>query len=412
MPSCEGQIFLKRWLLPAAALLGYLYWAMKKTLPRLVPPVLWLVVLALMAGCAPSARQIKPARPAEPYTGPRARLVVAPFKSKAANASNRLAEGLADMVTSALFAADRFILLDREALDEAAREQKLLEEQARLLGAELILTGEITAFSPDHLGAGGFILGLVTLGGSVYARTQMKDFPLIAASYLEAELALELKILDAATGRVVAQGAVEAESYDFGGGVLIYIRDLDIPVVLGGFSGTATERVLRLAVNEVVAFMVEKAPAEYLRHRDGPPGRSLLVQARPIEIKRLRPKIGRRRAAVIDNEADFLAEIRAVDPTYPGRPPAIDFGRESVLVVTSETGRGGCRVGLEKVVDRGERLEAIIGRSCLKPKELTPAWPGQDQASAANRPAPEKMITARFYAIPKPNKEVIVTWRD
>lgn len=383
---------------------------MNRRLKNTLSALLVILVIVGLTGCGPTARQIKTYRPGEPYTGPQARLVVAPFTSRAPAASDRLAEGLSDMVTTALFATHRFILLDRENLGPADLELDRLRVRAQRLGAQLILTGAITEFNPDHLGPGGMILGAVTVGGSIIARSQWRDFPIMAASYLEADLSIDLKIIDVATGRVVAAEAVRAQSYQMAGGALIWVRQVGVPVVLGGLAGTAVEKAIRAAVAEVVGWLVEKTPPTYLCATDSPPKGETLVAWRPLSITPRLPRPRGRMATVVNNAGDLLIQIRAADPGYRGNPPVVDFSRDSVLVIGLDRPVPGCGEGLAKLVDRGPYLEAVIVRSCVRPEDLSPelktAPPGHPARTVLSQPG------ALYYLIPKPNKEIRFTWRQ
>jgi curli biogenesis system outer membrane secretion channel CsgG len=91
--------------------------------------------LAVLGGCAelmqPTARVTSAAGPdiqqatLEPYDGPKARIAVSRFVVKAAKAYGAIGDGLADMLATALFQSNRYVVLERQALSDVLAEQDL-----------------------------------------------------------------------------------------------------------------------------------------------------------------------------------------------------------------------------------------------------------------------------------------------
>jgi curli biogenesis system outer membrane secretion channel CsgG len=61
----------------------------------------------------------------EPYDGPRARIAVAAFTDKTGEAGVEIGDGLATMLTTGLVNGGRFIVLERDLLDEVLAERDL-----------------------------------------------------------------------------------------------------------------------------------------------------------------------------------------------------------------------------------------------------------------------------------------------
>lgn len=208
-----------------------------------------LLAAALIAGCAATsatvvgdsgtAPTIGQAQ-AVPYSGPQKRIAVSAFDNRAGDAG--VGKGMSDMLTSALFNTGRFIVLERERLDEVMAEQdrtasdRFRKETAapkgQLEGAELLIRGSITHFEPNCKGAS-----------------------VILASSQQSCLGINLRILDAATGRVLNATTVEATSADNRVGI-IWTRGAALPIGLGTYSNTPMETAIRNAIETAVNHIV------------------------------------------------------------------------------------------------------------------------------------------------------------
>ena len=235
-------------------------------------------LMALIA-CAPTATVTSGGGPsideaqAERYDGPKARLAVGEFTDKTAKGDGasgwfglygfrfkEIGDGMRDMMTTALFNTNRYIVLERAQLDEVLKEQDLAaagrvkKETAaptgEIYGADLIITAAVTEFEGGAKGVGGGtrILG-VTVGGGVK----------------KAHLAIDVRIIDAKTSQIVAAATVQGSATSFGAGGATRIGG-SLPVALGGFSKTPTEQAIRTCIQKAVEYIVTKTPATYYRH--------------------------------------------------------------------------------------------------------------------------------------------------
>ncbi len=207
-----------------------------------------VVGLAALAGCTSTATVVSSSggpsiyeAQREPVNGPKYRIAISAFDYKAAKRSN-IGDGMADMLANALFNTNRFIVLEREHLNEVTAEQDLAnsgrfkKETAapigQLEGAQLLIRGTVTAFEPN------------CKGGSI-----------IIASTKQACVTINIRIIDAATGRVVNATTVDGTSANNGIGLVF--TGPDLPIGLGAFSKTPMETALRncieAAVNHIVA---------------------------------------------------------------------------------------------------------------------------------------------------------------
>ena len=183
-------------------------------------------------GSAPTIQQAQ----AAPYNGPQRRIAVSDFEYQAAKDSP-IGSGMSAMLTNALFNTGKFIVLERERLGEVMDEQDLANSnrfkketaapKGELEGAELLIRGSVIQFEPK------------CRGGSA-----------ILVSGSEACMAINLRIIDAKTGRVVNATTVEGTSAKNRVGILFTSGAL--PVGLGTYSNTPMEAAIRNCIETAV----------------------------------------------------------------------------------------------------------------------------------------------------------------
>ena len=164
------------------------------------------------------------------YNGPQARIAVARFENKAADARNwwnpQIGDGMADMLTTALFNSGRYIVLERESIDDVLYEQdlgasgRIRQDTAapigEIEGAEILVVAAVTEFDDNSGGTRG---GLGGFGGGVLGA--------IAGGVKKAHMAIDLRLIDARTSRILAATSVEGEAKDF-----------NVGGALGGYTGS------------------------------------------------------------------------------------------------------------------------------------------------------------------------------
>lgn len=205
--------------------------------------VLALAAIALSA-CTTTATVVSSANSgptiaqaqAEPYNGVKQRIAVEPFEYRAADKGG-VSGGLRDMLTDSLFNTNKFIVVERDRLGAITAEQDLGETgrfkketvapTGELEGAQLLIRGSVTQFEPK------------CSGGSI-----------LIASTSEACIAINLRIIDVKTGRVVNATTVEATSANNGVGLLFTRTTL--PIGLGAYSNTPMEKAIRQAIEKAV----------------------------------------------------------------------------------------------------------------------------------------------------------------
>lgn len=232
----------------------------KKTL---ISTVTFIALMFAITNCAPTATVTKgTAAPTISQAqavpaGAMKRIAVMKFDDKTAKGWRGIGEGMSEMLATALVDSGRFIVLERQAIRDVIQEQDLgasgrvKRETAapvgEIEGAELLIYGAVTEFEPEKGGIGGgtFVPGLKTgvIGGVKWAH-----------------VAIDLRIVDAKTSRIVATTKVEGKSTDIGGGVGTVIGGgkTRMPIALGGWSKTPMEQAIRVCIDQAVNFISSK----------------------------------------------------------------------------------------------------------------------------------------------------------
>ncbi len=217
---------------------------------------------------APDINEIQ----SEAYDGPKARIAVARFTDKTRKGwyTGSIGDGMADQLATALFNSNRFILLERQALSDVIGEQDLaaagrVSQQTaapigQIEGAEILVIGAVTEFDPGASGGGGSTSGLLGLNvGSILGA--------VSGGYKRAHLAIDVRLVDTRTSRVLAATSVEGEAtdVDMGGALLGASGGSSLAGSLSGWENTPIEKALRVAINHAVDFVITKTPPVYYR---------------------------------------------------------------------------------------------------------------------------------------------------
>jgi curli biogenesis system outer membrane secretion channel CsgG len=220
----------------------------------------------------------------EDAMGPKARVAVTKFEDKSAKGhyTGRIGDGMAEMLSNALFSTNRFIVVERQSLKDVIKEQDLgasgrvRQDTAapigELEGAELLIQGTITEFEPGASGAGGGVGGFIptqhrwvagALGGGVKT----------------SHVAMIVKVIDVRTGRILASEQVEGKATDIGG--IGGAGGYHLAGTFGAYSKTPMEKAIRVAIDESVKLIVAKTPPEYYRATAPPPQQALPSSSSP-----------------------------------------------------------------------------------------------------------------------------------
>ena len=375
-------------------------------------------MLCLAIGsCAPTssvrggAGLLEPS-PLLPYSGPRARIAVARFADKTAKGYASIGEGMSAMFVTALVGSDRYIVLERDIIDDVIAEQDLgtggsilpgTEAPAgEIEGAELLLTGAVTEFEPEKFGLGGGIVGLGTLITTA-ALHEKYNTPVAAAAFTESHIALDVRVVDVATSRIVASVSVEATGQDWGGFVAAEVGGgkTRLPFALGSFKKAATEKAIRKAVDLAVAAVTLQFPHEYFRHSadDFSQGRIFVFSYLNLpEISADLLQEESVRTASSEGEWSSLAANLGLSAGESVAP--VDFSRRQVVLITPGRQEApGKEVVIERAVTFSDRVEFTVFLS-------SPDTPPAEKVSEASF-TPAALLSTEQSQLP-----LTVVWAD
>lgn len=202
-----------------------------------------MAVAALAGGCATESFQTveaqKPASAGTVYSGPKSTLAVGKFDNRSSylrgifsDGVDRLGGQAKTILIGHLQETGRFKVVDRDNMDELAREAKLRGAQQNLKGAEIVVTGDVVEFGRKEVGDQQ-LFGILGSGKKQIAYSKVT-----------------LNVVDVLTSEVVysAQGAGEyalssREIVGFGSSA--------------SYDSTLNGKVLDLAVREAINRLVE-----------------------------------------------------------------------------------------------------------------------------------------------------------
>ncbi len=284
----------------------------------------------------------------EAYDGAKARLAVAHFVVKAPKAKDVIGDGLADMLATALFQSNRYIVLERQALGVVVAEQDLgasgrvrPETGAKIgqiEGAELLVIGAVTEFEPGESGAKAtFGAGLGGAADRLAGGKSGKGEAIgglmdsIMGAVKTSHVAIDLRIIDARTSRVVGATSVEGKATDFDLGGLGRLAGTNLGVGLSAYARTPMEKAIRLAIQDAVRFVTSKTPPDYYRYREtagtavatpgGKSGEVHALGAAPANEMRPPATAGQAAKPVVAASPTPALTPVAVTPTSAGSPP-------------------------------------------------------------------------------------------
>jgi curli biogenesis system outer membrane secretion channel CsgG len=205
--------------------------------------LLTMAIATLLAGCATeSHRTLQPQQVASagtPYQGPKNTLMVGKFDNRSSylrglffDGVDRLGGQAKGILITHLQQTGRFNVVDRDNMEEIAREASIKGQQQNLKGADFTVTGDVAEFGRKEIGDVQ-LFGILGSGKTQIAYSKVN-----------------LNIVDVLTSEVVfsVQGAGEyalsnREVLGFGG--------------TSGYDSTLNGKVLDLAIREAVNRLVE-----------------------------------------------------------------------------------------------------------------------------------------------------------
>jgi curli biogenesis system outer membrane secretion channel CsgG len=235
-------------------------------------------LLALLAATGIGMPQGKPDAPQDPlrslppYYGPKKRVVVTAMEVKVQGVTTtaptpsgsttvvtldieqptEFGTGLADMLTTALVGSKRFVVLERQNLEEVLRERALagspdadadsFASLAKVLGAQVIIRGAVTELALRKSGSAvGGVLG-DTLG--------------LSKSKTEAVVGIDMKLIDIGTGQVL--DSIRTEGKVQSGSQAVTLTTKDLKLGQASFNNSPLGKAVRQAIDDAVLKICQK----------------------------------------------------------------------------------------------------------------------------------------------------------
>ncbi len=167
---------------------------------------------------------------------------------------SEFARGLTEMLTSVLVRTGRFVVLERAVMPQIQQEQQLgasgavstpsAAQQGALLGAQALITGDIT----------GFTFEKSSLGGSV---TNLIKGLRVAAEKVSAEVIIDLRLIDASTGEILhsAKGKGKASQTGVAADLIRDEKSYSADATMATPLGQASRQAIQEAVTAVLIGM-------------------------------------------------------------------------------------------------------------------------------------------------------------
>ncbi|ASJ75495.1 CsgG/HfaB family protein [Granulosicoccus antarcticus] len=255
--------------------------------------LLLLPITFSLAGCLES--MVKPEATVDtgletqlpPYNGPRAKVAVTDFDwnigsnrttigiggtdiSFASSEYAGISDGLKDMLTTALVQSKRYRVLERQNIDSVKSEIGLQEDgftdatgvkRGAVKGADIAVIASVTGFDPGTSGTSGKVSGLLGKRASALMGA-------VSGGYSKSTMAMDIRIVDAATTEVLAATRVEgiAKDVNVGAALGALTGAGNLSGALGGYAKTPMEKAIRSCIYEATKYIVENTPSEYMIH--------------------------------------------------------------------------------------------------------------------------------------------------
>ncbi|RLB96066.1 MAG: hypothetical protein DRH50_02305 [Deltaproteobacteria bacterium] len=198
--------------------------------------------------------------------GLKATVAVGDFQVKAATAGQVIGDGLREMFMTALHNCGYFIVLERIDIKGLAAEQALSRSPMARRGsaipgglmdvADIMIYGVVTEFEAEASGS-GMMMGMPQVPFS------------IGASQKEAHMAIDIRVVDVGTGRLLAVQRIPGRAISTQGtfGTTIPVGNFSMPASFSMFRNTPMEQAIRDCVKKATYYVVNNIPEDYFSHK-------------------------------------------------------------------------------------------------------------------------------------------------
>jgi len=222
--------------------------------------ILLSLALTLAGAASEASRPVAVAPPPMECAAPKKRIAVLRFGGTGKYGALEGAdagEAIAAQLTTALERSDCFVVADRMALADVLREQEIgmagvatRETAARagqMIGVQILVKGEITEFDPGQK------------GNSLTAGVGLANLPLglrLGGSRNVAHIALDVRLIDATSGQVIAAQRVDSKAKSFG--LLFGVDTSKTSLTNDNYAKTPMGTAMREAVVEAAGYILQR----------------------------------------------------------------------------------------------------------------------------------------------------------
>jgi len=183
-----------------------------------------------------------------PYSGPKAKVVVADFDVKAPKATLEIGLGLREIMVNALVKSNRFIIATSKTTSPAAED------------ADLIISTAVTEFEPQASGGSAGVGG----GGGANSGT---FGGLLGTALNKAHIALEIRIVNVSTSEVLSSMRVQGQASDAMGRLSgSSMNNWTLGSGLSAYVNTPMEKAMRVCMIEAVRYIGQAVGEKYYKY--------------------------------------------------------------------------------------------------------------------------------------------------
>jgi len=197
------------------------------------------------------------------YQGPKCVIAVGDFTVQVLGAPLEIGDGLREMLQTALFESNHFIVVDRSDPAGISAEKLLSEsflsnpdailQQSQMRSAEVLVYGAVTTLEGKGCGLRLKVPGTPIMLGGVYH---------------EANIAIDLHLVDSASGRLIATQSVKGTALCGRGMLGTAGRGTLLPLKLEMFQNTPLELAIRDCIYRAVISLCKMTPPYLFQHQE------------------------------------------------------------------------------------------------------------------------------------------------
>jgi len=183
-----------------------------------------------------------------PYSGPKAKIIIADFEVMTAKATTDVSSNLRDLLIFGLLKSQRFALISLPKNGDS-----------KPLG--LIIATRLLDFEPYGSG------GKSGIGGAGSAASGAL-YSLLGSSVNRSYIALDIRIVDAATSKVLFSERISGQAAGDYNPEEDNQKEEKIGQGLNIYAGTSMEEAINKCILEAVQYIIQKVPAQYYKGGD------------------------------------------------------------------------------------------------------------------------------------------------